>query len=326
MRTFKDEEDALAFLGTIPWGPAAGVLRSHAAATKYVGTGITTLGYGSMIEEEDWTGNGGDVYHYEPRTGLGVNNIGLGDPGLRSHMKTLPATRHLAASHGVTLWESYSGRKTTEPDAYRSAARRLTALTGKSVKKANTGCPNVKTDDGRRKKPTCFDIAHFREVVPAWKEGAGDSETAVKVSPTTDGDFIGEWVTCLIENGVDYLVAGNTVPNTYLLTDEFKPAVTGNRGGGSGVMLEPFVSAMLREAVPLVRGTKLKIIATGGILSGITAYKYLLLGAHGFGFNTLCTRPGGGPHSIAELIAGTEQEHGLLYYLVKYGLPSGQYA
>lgn len=325
MRTFADEEEALAFLGTIPWGLAAGVVRSHEAAAKYAGTGITMLGYGSMIEESDWRGNPGDVYHYEPRTGLSINNIGLGDPGIAKHLETLADTRRAASAHGATLWESYSGRLTTDPEAYRKAAARLAALPGTSVKKANAGCPNVNLATGR-KKPTCFDLVHFEEVVAAWKEGAGKSETAVKVSPTTDADLIGEWVSCCLKYGVDYLVMCNTVPNTHLLTDDFRPAVTGNRGGGAGTMLEPFVSAMLREAVPLVKGSSLKLIATGSILSGITPYKYLLLGAHGFAFNTLCTRPGGGPQSIAELITGTDAQHGLLYYLVKHGLPSGQYA
>jgi dihydroorotate dehydrogenase len=326
MRTFADEEEALAFLGTIPWGIAAGVTHDPLTAVKYAQTGITAVGFGSIIEESGWGGNPGEVYHFDEHSGISINNIGLADPGIDKQLLFLQKIRKAIEIRGAKLWVSFSARLQTDPRSYLNAASRLAISAASHVNEANTACGNILLPSGKRKKPICLDLPLFKETVSVWKEGSVGVETAIKVGPTTDADLLAEWVDTCLENEIDYLEFANTIPNGNLLTDDFKPAVTGSRGGIGGAALEPFVSAMLRDAVPLVKGNSLKLIATGGILSGITAYKYLLLGAHGFRFNTICTRPGGGPQSIAELITGTDAQHGLLYYLVKHGLPSGQYA
>lgn len=327
MRTFKNEQAAIQFLGTIPWGTAAGVCRTHAEAVRYASTGITMTGYGSIIEEKGWGGNPGDVYQYDGRTGISINNIGLGDPGIEAHLRTLPNTKLAVEGCRSQLWVSYSGRLTTEPHAYRDAARRLVGAQASSVNEGNTACGNILLPSGKRKKPICLDLPLFDEVVSAWTEGSEGVPTAIKVGPTTDADLLGEWVRTCLDYGVDYLVFANTIPNGNLLTDDFKPAVAGGRGGIGGAALEPFVSAMLRDASPLVKGTKLKLIATGGISCGLVAYKYLRLGTHGFGFNSVVTRPGsGGPNEVYGVIFGNEESPGLATYLVEHGLPEGPYA
>lgn len=326
MPTFTDEQAALDYLNTLPWGNAAGVLRNHKDAVAYASTGQTITTYGSIIEEKGWSGNAGNNYIYDSETGISINSMGLGDPGIDHHLETLANTKDAVNKHGSKLNVSFSSRTSFDPRAYLMASSRIFASEGADIFEGNFSCGNVVVTGGRRKPIVCLDPSAFDEGVAALREGAGNNEIAVKISPITEERMLADQIYTCIKHDVDYLVFANTIPGGYLEKLDGTPAISMVRGGLAGSILPPIVSGMLMIAKPLVAGTKLKLIATGGIGCkedrGAVAYRYLKLGAHGFSFNTCVTRDHRGPSFISEIVYGSSDGiPGLLELLVEYGLP-----
>ncbi len=326
MRTFKDEAEALGFLDTKKFGIAAGVLRDQKAALAYASAGANVVSYGSMIAEEGWGGNPGDNFHYDDETGNSINAMGLGDPGIKRHLETLPETRTKVNEIGAELWVSFSARKEFKAEDYRNSASALAMSKAADVGKANAACPNVEDDTGKRKPVLCFDLPKLDEAVAAFTEGAGVMPTAVKLAPNTEARILCDQLDICRKYGVKYVILGNTLGNCHLKKPDGSHAISMIRGGLAGRALQPIVRGMLMIAVPHLKGSGTEVIACGGVDCGEIAYDYLWFGASGWLYNSYASRKGGGPKTIPEILFGLVDNHGkrrkgLLQLMIERGLP-----
>src|SRR5581483_7455000 len=76
MRRFENQDQALDFINSLPWGTAAGTCRDPKLALDFASAGVRFLSYGSIIEEKGWGGNPGDNFYYDEDTGDSLNAMG----------------------------------------------------------------------------------------------------------------------------------------------------------------------------------------------------------------------------------------------------------
>lgn len=308
MRSFKNSDEALRFLESIPWGNAAGTCRRAEIALDFAEIKIPAVMFGSITKEERM-GNMGGNFSYNPETGNSKNNDGLTNGGIKKYMDILPGLRQRINKEGSKLWVSISAGENYIPDEYKEMGQTLVISNAADVMEGNFSCPNVLVG-GKRKIPICFSLDDFRKGVRALREGASGIPIAAKISPIIDECFLGRLTDICIKENVNYIVCSNTKNS--------------RSGGLGGQILKPLVSRMIQIISPLTRGTNTKIIAVGGIEKAIDAYNYLYWGGGevvGFQFNTAFTRRNEDPGFIGGLIIGKDDEPGLVDLLVDRGLP-----
>lgn len=320
-RTFADEEEALAFVMSIPWGAAAGACKDRKLANDYAEAGMTVTGYGSMAKLSR-AGNPGNNFYCDPVTGDSINAWGIPDRGITAHMEDLHETRREVNAKGSQLWGSISAGDSFDDQEYYDMARLMADKDAADVAEGNFSCGNIKVGD-QYKPVVCYDLPLFDRGVRALKAGAGRLKTAVKLTPTTERRFLFGNVESCLKHGIDYIIMANTIPNSYLEKEDGTPAIDMVRGGLGGRALIPVVTGMIQLSLPLLAGTKTKIIAAGGVEFGRDAYHYLRQGVHGFVFSTLLWKNDFDPKVAHKVIYGDpdRNEEGLLKYLVAYGLP-----
>jgi dihydroorotate dehydrogenase len=320
MKTFTSEEAAYKYLTeNVPWGCAAGVCRDASLALQYAEVGMTMVGYGSLTKQRR-PGHSGENFYFDPDSDMSINALGLPNKGFDAYLPELIDLHADLAGMATSLWVSISAGDAFDPQEYSDMAGCLSANHAANVIEGNFSCPNVEVG-GKRKPVVCFDLNDFRAGVKALTQGAGNTPTAVKIAPHTEARWLADVIEICLDHGVSYLVEANTVGNCYVEKASGESVIAMTRGGMAGAPLVPIISGMLQVSAPLVRGTNLKLIATGGVMDGKTAYQYLRLGAHGFAFNTYLYAQGGNPRSVQYLLTGTQVQRGLLSYMVEYGLP-----
>jgi dihydroorotate dehydrogenase (fumarate) len=328
MRKFRHTEEALEFvMEELPWGIAAGVCKDGALARQFAQAGIKIIGYGS-ITKEPRPGNSGDNFYFDPETGDSLNAWGIPNKGFVEHLKELPQLRADVNAQGSELWVSISAGDHFEPGEYGDMADQLEADEAADVVEGNMSCGNMILPNGEYKPIVCYDLDAFEKGVCALR-GLSNRRIAVKLTPTTERRFFVENVKICLRYDVDYIIAANTVPNSYLEKGPYydrKPAISMGRGGLAGAGLRPIVTGMIQMIAPLLKGTKTKLIAAGGIFEGRDLYDYLRHGAHGGVFSTLMWANNFDPKQAQEVIMGKDidlmnHKKGLLDFLVEYGLP-----
>lgn len=318
MRTFANEEDALNFVNTLPWGTAAGTCKDSRMALKYAQAGAKIVHFGS-ITWEPRAGNAGDNFYFDEKTGNSINAWGIPNRGFKAYLPELVELKPKINALGSELWVSISAGDSFNADEYGEMTAELVKHDAADVIGGNKSCPNIEVG-GKRKPVVCFDLDAFRDGVQAMCDMAGDKRIAIKIAPITEARLLDDLVQVCIDEVADYIEGANTMPNCYMEKPDGTPAITMKRGGGAGRMLDPVIKGMTTMIVPRLKGTKTKFIAIGGILYGEHAYEQLRLGAHGFEFNTALSARGGSPEVITDIIRGVDHE-GLLGILVDRGLP-----
>ncbi|MDB5188249.1 MAG: putative Dihydroorotate dehydrogenase [Candidatus Kaiserbacteria bacterium] len=321
MNTFSTPDKALEYIQSLSWGNAAGTCKNLKTAERFARTGMRVVTYGSYTMEPR-EGNTGNNFFYDEKTGNSINALGIPNQG---HEATLPLLRKICQSvndAGANFCVSISAGNKFDPEEYHYMAADIASYNAANIVEGNFSCGNMVVD-GKFKPIVCFDSDAFREGVASLKNGAGGLLTAIKHAPITEARFLIPNIKACVDIGIDYVILANTIPNSYLEKELGKPAINMGRGGLGGKALIPIVSGMLMQAREIVKGTKTKLIAAGGIDSGLDAYKYLCLGAHGFQFNTALSRRNLDPKVAQEIIMGDKSvgHTGLVDYLVEYGLP-----
>lgn len=328
MRRFENEESALEYLNTLPWGNAAGTCKDSETALRFAQAGMKNIMFGS-ITFQPREGNSGDNFYRNPDTGDSINSLGLPNKGIDAYLPELVTLMPSVQALGSELWVSVSAGSAFNAEEYFSMARRLTERRACSVVEGNFSCPNVVVG-GKPKPNVCYDIAAFRDGVAALSLGARSQSspqprTSVKIAPITEPAILSGLVEQCIDAGVDYIVAANTLGNCYMEKAPGVPAITMVRGGLAGRALRPVIKGMVQMIAPMLRGTNTKLIAVGGIEHGFDAYEYFTLGAQGFQFNTALSWRNYDPRMIHDILFGSDispqASHGLLNLLVERGIP-----
>lgn len=318
MRRFKNEEEALAFIDTLPWGTAAGTTKDPRMAVKYAQAGAKIVHFGSVT----WSsraGNPGDNFYYDPRTGNSINAWGIPNRGIHAYLPELVDLRPEIESHGAQLWVSISAGDTFVPEEYREMTQMLFEYKAAHVVAANKSCPNIEVG-GKRKPVVCFDLDAYERGVTAVSKGADGKPFAIKIAPITEFSILSDLVNIAVNRGASFIEGANSVGNCYIEKPDGTPAISMGRGGGAGKMLSPIVDGMSRMVKPMLEGTQTKFLAVGGVQEGFDAYQRLKNGADGFEFNTILSAFGGRPEVITNLIMGEIHCRGLAEILVERGL------
>ncbi len=323
MRTFKDKEEALAFItNEVPWGVGAGVCRDSRLARKFAQAGIPIVSYGSITVPQR-AGNPGDNF-YMDNNGNSINAWGIPNRGFDAHMEELPDLHEDINQFGSELWVSVSAGDMFKPEEYKYMARELDKKEAADVVEGNMSCGNMKVGD-EYKPIVCYDLGLFEEGVAALKEGAGTLKTSIKLTPTTERRFLIANVEICLKYGIDYIILANTIPNSYLERPDGTPGISMVRGGLGGAALRPIVTGMIQMVAPLLRGTPTKVLAMGGVKNGSTAYSYLKHGAHGFLCTSLLWANNFDPRSLQNVVMHPGDymtKGGLLDYFLEKGYPA----
>lgn len=320
MRTFQSRSEALAFIQTLPWGTAAGTSRDPKQILKYAQAGakIVTHGSNTMAPRK---GNEGNNFHYDSKSGRSLNSLGIPNQSLSAYLDTLTELKKAVNACGSELWVSISAGDSFSNYEYHAMTSALIHNSAADVVAGNTSCPNIVVN-GNPKPAVCYDPDSFELAVSAMRSAAGSNRIAVKIAPITEANLLKKIVNIALAFDVDYLEVANTIGNCYFENEEGKPAIAMGRGGLAGSALIPLVTGMIQIIKPVIEGSKMKLIAIGGVHDGLSAYNYLRHGADGFQFATELYRRDGDPDVIQEIIVGDADvgKVGLLDYLVKYGL------
>lgn len=324
MRTFKNEEDVLAFLNSMTWGNAAGTCREAEYARKCAQVGMTSVVFGSLSMNLR-AGNAGGDFYYDELTGCSINALGLPNRGFWAYFPELPELRHWMLKHTSSkLWVDITTGDRFEQRELARMASYLESQVAADVVVWNSSCPNVEVG-GKRKPVVCFDHGAFREGVLALSLGLNTLRRAVKISPITEASLLAKIVEICLEFDVDYLVFSNTEPNCYMEKPDGTPALPGMiRGGMGGRFLIPKVSAMIQMVRPMLQGTKMKMVVVGGIVEGGVIHRYLRLGGDaiaGFQFNTILSHLVDPSKTVDRIMFGDKQHPGLIPLLMEKGLP-----
>lgn len=314
------EDEALRFVQSeIMFGNAAGVSRDPNQLLAFLQAGANMANFGTIRPNPN-SGNPGSNFFYDEATGNGVNALGVPDAGIKAHLPILAALRRAFTSQGANLIVSIMGDNAFDPSAYKNMARDLLMNGAAHIVEGNFACPNIEVS-GKRKPVVSYHMGDLRAGVRALREGAGEMPIGVKIAPITEASMLGEIADICMEFGVDFIIPANTIGNCYLDKEDGSDAIDMKLGGLSGAGLRPIVRGMISMLTPLIRKSKTRLIATGGIACGLDAYDYLCRGAHGVSFNTALYRRGGDPKVISEIAMGSEGKPGLVDFLVMRGLP-----
>jgi len=105
----------------------------------------------------------------------------------------------------------------------------------------------------------------------------------VKLSPNEDYVAIAK----LVAKYVDYFICGNTVgPGLVIDIDSRRPFLAGNYGGMSGPAMKPKIMKMVNDVYEVVKGSDVKIVASGGIQDSGDIIEYAIAGASMFEIGT----------------------------------------
>jgi dihydroorotate dehydrogenase len=325
MRTFADKDEALKFVtDELYWGGAAGTCKDPVTARKYGQAGMTVVPYGSMTFL-DRSGNAGDNFYYDASTGNAINAWGIPNKGYKAYIPEMIEVKKEVNAHGALLSASISAGDKFDPNEYGRMAKDISDQDAADIIEGNMSCGNMKVGDVY-KPVVCYDLDAFDAGVFTMCKGAGNKKKAIKITPTTERRFLfGNLESCL-KYGVDYLIVANTIPNSYIEKPDGTPGITMVRGGLSGHAMRPIITGMLQMLAPAVEGTKLKIVAAGGVDDGLSAYNYLKHRAHGFVFSAHLWNNNFNPECAQQIIFGKEDSPtpvpGLLDLLVERGLPN----
>jgi dihydroorotate dehydrogenase len=322
VRIFKNREQALQFvMKEITWGNAAGTCKDGALAKRFAEVGMQSVDFGS-ITYLDRAGNPGDNFYYDEVTGNSVNSWGIPNRGFKAYLPELPDTKRTVNRLGAKLWVSISAGDRFNPDEYGEMAYELEGEEAADVIEGNFSCPNMIVG-GKPKPNVCYELEDFERGIKCMKVGAEKTPIAVKLAPITEPIILKGLVEACLKHDVNYIVIANTIGNCYLEKAPGVPAITMVRGGLAGRGLRPVVKGMAQMIKPMLKNSPTKLIMTAGVETGLDAYEFLALGAHGFQFNTVLSKSNLDPRVAQDIIMGDAglQHEGLIDLLVERGLP-----
>jgi dihydroorotate dehydrogenase len=277
------------------------------------------------ITKQPRAGNAGNNFYYDHKTGNSINSWGIPNKGIEAYLPELPAIKKQVNNHGARLWVSISAGDAFSAFEYEEMAGALERADAADVIEGNFSCSNMVVD-GKPKPNVCYDVETFAAGVQGLGCHARLKKAAAKIAPITEPVILRGLVEACVRYDIDYLVVANTLGHCYLEDEHDKPAITMRRGGLAGKALRPIVKGMIQMIVPMLKGTRTKLIAVGGIEQGKDAYEYLELGAHGFMFNTALTWRNYDPRFAEDLISKDDGDYmtrssALVHRLMDDGLP-----
>jgi len=143
----------------------------------------------------------------------------------------------------------------------------------------NISCPNVEDEFG---KPFACSVVDASKVTKAVR-ATTKRPVIVKLSPNVSN--IGEIAKACASEGADGFTVINTVgPGMAIDIDLRMPILANKVGGVSGPAIKPIAVKCVYD---VYKATKLPIVGTGGILTGLDAIEIMMVGARLVGIGTM---------------------------------------
>lgn len=293
----------------IPFGNAAGTIKTYEQALPFVGSACTRVTVGS-ITIKPRVGNLGNTYYFNQQTGTSYNSLGLPNPGLNAVKKCLRELKLRLNDYGQELVVSVAG---FSPQEYAILTGTLLPLVDRI--KLNVGCPNV-WGRGGQKPIASYHPEVLAEILENVRREVGSyKQISIKISPIEDSNLLA-YIFGMITTWevIDEIVAVNTLPNQdHILPSDrhalaFRASEEGpmqHVGGMAGTPLKEHglrVLRLLRRLEPYKTITRFPIISVGGIFTAQDAKDYLDEGADGFEVGTAFCQYG--PRILEEIASG----------------------
>ncbi|CAN5641398.1 hypothetical protein BH23PAT2_BH23PAT2_07250 [soil metagenome] len=272
-----------------PWANAGGVVKSIEDVEVMANTSVGWVEAGSYTLEPR-LGNAWNeetqqadkiVYHHNSETGETGNSLGMPNKGMDIVEKEIPVMTRIANNAGSKLVVNVAPVSEKPLEESVELVRRAYEAGAHSVI-LNAGCPNVVTPGGGRHELLSRNKEAFTNVLAGLAAAALPKPIWVRISPQETYASGRGIFKAMIYSGI---VSAVLTPNTW---PGFKPVdeagttvlnVAGNVGGKSG----PATTAQSRLqtvwARYALRGSKIDVISSSGIMNGEELAIRLRLGA-----------------------------------------------
>lgn len=197
-----------------------------------------------------------------------INSMGLPNPGYREMANIV---KELKKKTSKPVFASMSGFNTEEAE---EMARTLSPVA--NVLELNLSCPNL-----QGKSQIIYDPEATENVIRAVKKNT-NRKIAVKAAPFLDASAQQDFCEIAKKNGVDFIVAINTLGNAmYIDADRERIMLKPKWGGLGGEAIRMVGWGNVRRYYEYLKGS-IPIVGCGGIYSGKDAFAYALAGASAF--------------------------------------------
>lgn len=191
-----------------------------------------------------------------------LNAVGLPDGGIEKAEQEFAHYRELTKAPLIGNIVAYS------IEDFEELTRQITALNPDFIE-VNISCPNVHDEFGT---PFSCKVESAVEVTKAVKKNT-NLPVIIKLAPNVYN--LTEIAKHIADAGADGFCLTNTMPGIAISADLRRPILSNKVGGVSGHALKPVAMKCVYD---VYRATKLPIIATGGVTTGLDAIEMMLAG------------------------------------------------
>lgn len=268
-----------------PWGNAGGVVKTPEEVELMAHTGVGWIEAGSYtLEAREGNGPNGEVtYYHNAETGETFNSLDMPNKGMDEVEKQIPEMIETAHSLGKKLVVNIAPVSDEPINESRELVSRAYA-SGADAVLLNAGCPNVVTNDGKRKEILSHNPKTLGKVVLSLQDIAEKYKPIfIRTSPAEDYPQLRASLRMLQKDIVSAVFTPNTWPG-HVPKDENKDnilEVPGGIGGKSGpaVADAAYMQTVWALTASKIGGRKIDIVSSAGITSGQELSKRLRLGA-----------------------------------------------
>lgn len=275
-----------------PWGNAGGVVKKREDVERMARTGVGWIEAGSYTPEKRY-GNQRDgegnliidpetdepviVYHHDSASGETTNSIGMENQGADELEKEIPEMIDIARSHGKEIVFNLAPVTDDPVGETKELVHRMISAGGRRIL-INAGCPNVK-EPGLEEvhMPLSYEPQALGRVALGLSEVVPDNvDIYFRTSPYEDLRSASQAYWQLIYSGI---VKAIWVPNTWPLKPGTESPLGVPGGGRSGPKWAADATVQTGWAVAALKGTKIDVVSSSGIMNAAELKARLSLGA-----------------------------------------------
>lgn len=191
-----------------------------------------------------------------------LNAVGLPDGGIAKAKEEFAHYRELTKAPLIGNIVAYS------IEDFEELTRQMSAL-NPDIIEVNISCPNVHDEFGT---PFSCKVDSAMEVTRAVKKNS-NIPVIIKLAPNVYN--LGEIAKRVADSGADGFCLTNTMPGIAINADFKRPVLSNKTGGVSGPALKPIAMKCVYD---VYKATKLPIVATGGVTTGLDAIEMMMAG------------------------------------------------
>ncbi len=191
-----------------------------------------------------------------------LNAVGLPDGGIAKAKEEFAHYRELSKAPLIGNIVAYS------IEDFEELAKQITLLKPDIIE-VNISCPNVHDEFGT---PFSCKVDSAVAVTKAVKKNT-NLPVIIKLAPNVYN--LTEIAKNLADNGADGFCLINTMPGIAINADLKMPVLSNKSGGVSGPALKPIAMKCVYD---VYKATKLPIVATGGVTTGLDAIEMMMAG------------------------------------------------